>query len=166
MIAAAGRRGLRGWPAALAMILWLAGVGLASAACRDDVVELRGPWGQARFTVELAITPEEQARGLMFRESLPRGAGMLFLYDRPSRVSFWMRNTLIPLDMIFVDSAGTVTRVHHEAVPLDETPIPGGDGVLAVLEINGGLARRFGIGAGSELRHPRMPQDRAAWPCD
>lgn len=148
--------------ALIALLLWGAAAG---AACRDDLVELRGPWGQARFDVELAITPEEQARGLMFRESLPRGAGMLFLYDRPSRVSFWMRNTLISLDMIFVDDTGTVTRVHHEAIPLDETPIPGGDGVLAVLEINGGLARRFGIAEGSEMRHPRLPQDRAAWPC-
>lgn len=138
----------------------------AAAACRDDIVDLRGPWGQARFTVELAITPEEQARGLMFRESMPRGAGMLFLYDRPSTVSFWMRNTLIPLDMIFVNAAGVVARVHHEAVPLDETPIPGGDGVVAVLEINGGLARRFGIGPGTEMRHPGLPQTDAAWPCD
>ena len=147
--------------------LFLAALALAAvAACRDDVAELRGPWGQARFTVELAITPEEQARGLMFRETLPRGAGMLFLYDRPQRVAFWMRNTLIPLDMIFVDATGTVTRIHHEAVPLDETPIPGGDGVLAVLEINGGLARRFGMTEGTELRHPRMPQETAAWPCD
>lgn len=149
----------------LALVVWaMAAVG-AAAGCRDDTVDLRGPWGQVRFTVELALTPEEQARGLMFRENLPRGAGMLFLYDRPSSVSFWMRNTLISLDMIFVDATGTVTRVHHEAVPLDETPIPGGDGVLAVLEINGGLARRFGVAAGSELRHPRLPQDRAAWPC-
>ena len=150
----------------LAAALWLALAGAAAAACRDDVVELRGPWGQARFTVELAITPEEQARGLMFRETLPRGAGMLFLYDQPGRVAFWMRNTLISLDMLFFDETGTLTRLHHEAVPLDETPIPGGDAVLAVLEINGGLSRRFGITEGSELRHSRMPQDRAAWPCD
>ena len=158
------------WRGAAAPVLavWLILLTAAevAAACRDDVVDLRGPWGQARFTVELAITPDEQARGLMFRENLPRGAGMLFLYDRPSTVSFWMRNTLIPLDMIFVDAAGVVARVHHEAVPLDETPIPGGDGVLAVLEINGGLARRFGIAAGTEMRHPRLPQDAAAWPCD
>jgi hypothetical protein len=165
MRAGAGRPGLHAWTALLvALCIGLAGA--VQAACRDDVVELRGPWGQARFSVELAMTPEEQARGLMFRDSLPRGAGMLFLYDRPASVAFWMRNTLIPLDMIFVDSAGTVTRVHHEAVPLDETPIPGGPGVLAVLEINGGLSRRLGIAPGSELRHPRMPQDLAAWPCD
>ncbi len=145
-----------------ALIVWAAA---AWAECREDRVDLRGPWGQARFTVEIADTPETQARGLMFRESLPRGAGMLFLYDRAQRVSFWMRNTFIPLDMIFVDPTGTVTRIHHEAVPLDETPIDGGPGVLAVLEINGGLARRFGITPGTELRHPRLPQQDAAWPC-
>ena len=165
----------RPWPAALARglkfaaVLWLVGLWLATAAaasCREDVVDLRGPWGQARFTIEIADTPETQARGLMFRESLPRGAGMLFLYDRPQSVAFWMRNTLIPLDMVFMDATGTVTRVHHQAVPLDETPIDGGPGVLAVLEINGGLARRLGIAAGTEMRHPRLPQTDAAWPCD
>ena len=148
---------------------WLLLLGLATAAlaeCRPDRVDLRGSWGQARFSVEIADTPESQARGLMFRDSLPRGAGMLFLYDRPQRVAFWMRNTFIPLDMIFMDASGTVTRVHHEAVPLDETPIDGGPGVLAVLEINGGLARRLGIAVGSEMRHPRLPQTDAAWTCD
>ena len=158
------RRSTAGIAVVALALLWLAGA--AAAACRPDVVDLRGPWGQARFTVEIADTPATQARGLMHRESLPRGAGMLFLYDTPQRVAFWMRNTLIPLDMIFMDPSGTVTRIHHEAVPLDETPIDGGPGVLAVLEINGGLARRLGIDVGSELRHPRLPQSAAAWPCD
>ena len=139
--------------------------GAALAECRADIADLRGPWGQARFTVEIADTPETQARGLMHRESLPRAAGMLFLYDGPRRVAFWMRNTLIPLDMIFMDATGTVTRVHHEAVPLDETPIDGGPDVLAVLEINGGLARRLGIDVGTQMRHPRLPEG-AAWACD
>ena len=159
LVHAVARVVLAAW---LALVLTTA----AWAECRADRVDLRGPWGKARFTVEIADTPETQARGLMFRDSLPRGAGMIFLYDRPQRASFWMRNTYIPLDMIFVDDTGTVTRVHHEAVPLDETPIDGGAGVLAVLEINGGLARRFGIEPGTELRHPRLPQSDAAWPCD
>lgn len=90
---------------------------------------------------------------------------MLFVYDRPQRVSFWMRNTLIPLDMIFMDEAGRVTRVHENAIPLDETGIPGGDEVQYVLEINGGLASRLGIDVGSELRHPIIGDD-AAWPCE
>ena len=138
----------------------------AAAACRPDVAELRGPGGSARFTVEVADTPAARARGLMFRESLPSGAGMLFVFERPGRVAFWMRNTLIPLDMIFADPAGRVTRVHARAVPRDETPIDGGEGVQFVLEINGGLAARLGIDEGSELRHPAIDPAIAAWPCD
>lgn len=137
-----------------------------SGACRDDVVTLRGDWGQARFSVEIADTEATRARGLMFRESMPRGAGMLFIYDHPQVVAFWMRNTLIPLDMIFMEADGRVAHVHHEAVPLDETPIWGGNRIQYVLEINGGLARQFGIAPGSEMRHPRLAQDRALWPCD
>jgi uncharacterized membrane protein (UPF0127 family) len=76
-----------------------------------------------------------------------------------------MRNTLIPLDMIFVRPDGVVQHVHAEAVPLDErTRISGGDGILAVLEINGGLAGRLGIAEGTEMRHPAFGPD-AAWPC-
>ncbi|MFN3938117.1 MAG: DUF192 domain-containing protein [Gemmobacter sp.] len=139
--------------------------GPAVADCAPDRVDLRWSGGQARFTVELADTDATRARGLMFRERLPRSAGMLFLYDRPVRASFWMRNTLIPLDMIFADEAGRVTRVHVNARPHDETPIDGGPGVKAVLEINGGLAERLGIRPGAELRHPALG-DGAAWPCE
>ncbi len=138
----------------------------AQAACTAEAVELRGDWGQARFSVEIADTAESRARGLMHREDMARSAGMLFIYDHPTSPSFWMRNTLIALDMIFIDPTGRVGHVHHEAVPLDETPIPGGDNVLMVLEINGGLARALGIGVGSEMRHPRLAQDSAVWPCD
>jgi uncharacterized protein len=140
--------------------------GPAAAACSESVVDLRGPFGQARFTVEVADDGEERARGLMFRESMPSSAGMLFLYPAPQRASFWMKNTLIPLDMIFADGAGRVTRVHSNAVPQDTTPIDGGEGVVAVLEINGGLAERMGIAPGAELRHPGLAQDGAAWPCE
>jgi uncharacterized membrane protein (UPF0127 family) len=129
-------------------------------------VDIRGDWGSARFRVELAITPQEQARGLMFREELGRMQGMLFVYDRQQPLAFWMRNTLIPLDMIFVDETGTVINVHAEAVPLDETPIRSEAPGLAVLEINGGMADTLGIGPGDVLRSPAMPQDRAAWACD
>ena len=90
---------------------------------------------------------------------------MLFIYEEPQLLAFWMRNTLIPLDMIFVDRFGEVQKVHSNAVPLDETPIDGGRDVLAVLEINGGLAARLGIEPGTELRHPAFDQAEAAWPC-
>ncbi|HEX9859529.1 MAG TPA: DUF192 domain-containing protein [Paracoccaceae bacterium] len=138
---------------------------VAGAACRDDSVELRGPAGVARFTVELADTPDERARGLMFRESMAAAAGMLFVYERPQSASFWMKNTLIPLDMIFADVTGTVTRVHSNARPQDETAIDGGNGVAVVLEINGGLAGRLGIAPGAQLRHPALDQATAVWPC-
>jgi len=137
----------------------------AAAACRATVVDLRGNWGAARFGVDVADDAGERAQGLMNVPQMPASRGMLFVYERPQAASFWMRNTLIPLDMIFMDPTGTVTRVHDNAVPLDETPIPGGDNVLLVLEINGGLASRLGISPGSQLRHPQVPQSGAAWPC-
>jgi len=129
-------------------------------------VDIRGEVGPARFAVELAITPQEQAKGLMFRESLPRMGGMLFVYAQERDVSFWMRNTVIPLDMLFIDVEGRVLRVHDNAIPLDETPIRAGGPTIAVLEINGGLAETLGIEAGAEVRSPVLPQENAAWPCD
>ena len=137
----------------------------AQAACAEGHVDLRGDWGQARFSVEIADTDATRAQGLMHRDTLPRSAGMLFVYDAPTSPAFWMKNTLIPLDMLFVDPSGVVRHIHHEAIPHDTTPIPGGGNVLMVLEINGGLSRRLGIAEGSEMRHPRLAQEQAAWPC-
>ena len=99
------------------------------------------------------------------RESMAMSAGMLFVYPEPQAVGFWMKNTLIPLDMIFMDETGTVKKVHHEAQPLDESPIFGGQDILAVLEINGGLARKIGISEGWTMRHAAIDQSKAAWPC-
>jgi hypothetical protein len=138
--------------------------GAASAECRDDALAVRGAFGTAQFTVEIADDSEERARGLMFVEDLPASAGMLFVYDRPGPQSFWMKNTLIPLDMLFIRPDGVVQHVHDNAVPGDLTPITGGDGVLAVLEINGGLTGQLGIEAGAEIRHPAFGPE-AAWPC-
>lgn len=139
----------------------------ADTACRDDRVDLRGPWGQTAFTVEVVDTDETRAQGLMHRESMPRFSGMLFAFDPPpGRAVFWMENTLIPLDMLFLDEAGRVTHIHHDARPLDRTPIHGGEAVMYVLEINGGMARRLGIAVGSDLRHPRIDPALAVWPCE
>ncbi|SEP12742.1 hypothetical protein SAMN04490248_12729 [Salinihabitans flavidus] len=147
--------------------LVLAGLsGAASAACAPDEIWVRGDWGQARFRVEVADDAQTRARGLMERAHLPSSAGMLFIYERPQRVAFWMKNTLIPLDMIFADARGVVQRVHDTATPGDETPIEGGAAVQYVLEINGGLAGSLGIAPGSELRHPGIEASDAAWPCE
>lgn len=157
----------RGRVAALvgAMVLWSGAGHAQDSDCAVDTVYLKGDWGLARFTVEIADDAAEQAQGLMHRESLPLGAGMYFVYDRPRTASFWMRNTLIPLDMLFIDASGVVQYIHHEAVPMDETPIRGGDEILTVLEINGGLAERLGITEGSVVRHPAHATHMPAWPC-
>ena len=149
---------------ALALFLLLPLPALA-AECSEDQVFLRGDWGEARFSIELADDDAERARGLMHRESLPMSSGMLFVYPKPRFAGFWMKNTLISLDMLFLDATGTVTHIHHEAIPHDETPIIGGNNILAVLEINGGLARQMGIKVGSQMRHPAFEKAKAGWPC-
>lgn len=135
----------------------------AIGACRADTLYMRGDFGKARFSVDVARTAEERAQGLMNVESMPASKGMLFVYPAPQPVAFWMKNTLIPLDMIFADSRGVVVKVHDSAIPGDLTSIPGGDDVQFVLEINGGLARMMGIDEGAQMRHPAIR--RAAWRC-
>ena len=158
-----GRRAL--FRQVLTALALAAGAAQADAACRDSLVSLRGDWGETSFSVEIADDPQERAQGLMFREALDPAAGMLFIFERPHEARFWMKNTLIPLDMIFLDPTGTVRHVHSRAVPGDLTPISGGEGILKVLEINGGLAESLGIAPGSEMRHPSIDPARAAWPC-
>jgi uncharacterized protein len=149
--------------AALVLSLWS---GAALAECAPGTVELRTATGTVmRFSVEVADEPSERATGLMNRERMATSAGMLFVYEAPQHAFFWMKNTLIPLDMIFADGAGRVTRVHGMAVPHDETSIDGGEGVRYVLEINGGLAERIGLGEGAVMRSAALDQTAAAWSC-
>ena len=138
----------------------------AEAACAVSRLDVRLADGRESFAVEVADEPDERSQGLMFRTEMSAASGMLFVYDSPRRVQFWMKNTLLPLDMVFADSTGTVTRVHEGAVPGDLTAIDGGKGVQFVLEINAGLATKLGIAPGSVLRHPAIPVETAAWPCD
>ena len=159
-------RGLTAVSAFAVCALLAVSAGQAQAACAPETLDLRGPAGVARFHVEIADTGAERNRGLMFRETLPSAAGMLFVYDTPQDVSFWMKNTLISLDMIFADATGTVRRVHEAAVPGDLTPIPGGADIQYVLEINAGMAKRLGIAEGAQMRHPAIAAEKAAWPCD
>ena len=124
-----------------AVILTLAAQA-ANAFCAPDTVELRTTHGTVmRFSVELADDPAERELGLMNRDKMATSAGMLFAYPAPQHVYFWMKNTLIPLDLVFADAAGHVAHVHQNAKPLDETPIDGGPDVTYVLEING---KRYG----------------------
>jgi uncharacterized protein len=157
--------GLRPVPLGLALAL-CAVADAAQADCTPGTVELRGSAGHVvRFSVEIADDEAERALGLMNRDSLATSAGMLFIYEAPHHAFFWMKNTLIPLDMIFADATGRVTQVHERAVPLDETGIDGGPGVTFVLEINGGLAGPLGIAPGAVLRAAQIDQRDAAWSC-
>jgi uncharacterized protein len=149
----------------LTLAILLPGAAWADAACAPGRVDIRWQDGRENFVVEVADDAAERAQGLMFREAMPLSDGMLFVYDSPRRPSFWMKNTLIPLDMVFADATGTVTRVHANAVPGDLSPVDGGNGVMFVLEINGGLAEKLGIAPGAVLRHPSIPAAIAAWPC-
>ena len=110
--------------------------------------------GAHKFTVEVAATAEQQERGLMFRKEIAPDRGMIFPYDPPQDVSFWMKNTLIPLDMLFIRADGTIARI-ATAKPLDETPVPAGEPVAAVLELRGGRAAELGIREGDRVDWPR-----------
>ena len=106
--------------------------------------------GTHRFTVDVAETFEQQERGLMFVKSLPPDHGMIFLYDPPQPVSFWMHNTLIPLDIIYIRADGTISSI-NAAKPLDDTPLPSGEPIAVVLEIAGGRAAELGIAPGDKV---------------
>ena len=110
--------------------------------------------GTHQFTVQVAATEEQQERGLMFYRSLAPNRGMIFPYDPPENIAFWMKNTLIPLDMVFIRADGTIARI-VTAKALDETPVPAGEPVAAVLEIRGGRAAELGIKAGDKVEWGR-----------
>jgi uncharacterized protein len=115
---------------------------------------MTGEGRQSSFTVELATTPAEREKGLMFRTSMAPDAGMLFDFKEPQMVAFWMKNTLIPLDMLFIDKTGRIVRIVERAVPESLTPISSGEPVRAVLEVNSGTASRLEIQPGDVVIHP------------
>jgi uncharacterized membrane protein (UPF0127 family) len=107
--------------------------------------------GTHRFTVEVAETPEQQAQGLMNRQSLAPDRGMIFPRNPPGDASFWMKNTLIPLDIIFIRADGTIARIAENTVPLSLDPVPSLEPVVAVLEIPGGRSAELGVKAGDKV---------------
>ncbi len=150
----------------------LAGCALAApetALCQPDMALF--PEADVAIRVVIADDPAERAQGLMNREELAAKTGMLFIYETPRPASFWMKNTLIPLDMVFMDAQGTIRHIHPSAVPLDLTPVPGnlpGDpdpNRLMVLEIGGGEAARLGLREGMGMAFAGLDQSRAAQPC-
>ncbi len=145
---------------AIAKPAGLAAAGLVMAllaACSSDAtLVLRTAKGDFPFTVEIADTDATRARGLMFRTELAPDAGMLFDYHREQLTAFWMQNTLIPLDMIFISADGVVKTIHINARPMDTTSIPSEVPVRFVLEMPGGRSEEIGLAVGDRVEHTRM----------
>lgn len=112
--------------------------------------------GDYAFAVEIADDNDERAQGLMFRDKLAANSGMLFDFQTERPVAFWMKNTFIPLDMIFVSADGIVKNVHANAFPQDPTSIPSDGPVRFVLEIPAGRSKEIGLKAGDRMDHPRI----------
>jgi hypothetical protein len=127
-----------------------------SAQAQDNELTLRTATGEYRFNVEVVDTPESRAQGLMFRTELADDAGMLFDFKEEREVSFWMQNTLIPLDMIFVGTDGIIDTIHVNARPQDPTSIPSEVPVQFVLEIPGGRSVEIGLKPGDVMVHERV----------
>ncbi|WP_417516414.1 DUF192 domain-containing protein [Minwuia sp.] len=145
---------LRTW---LSLLFLLLPFGLSAGELGPLTIETDG--GDRTFRVELVDTPRTRAQGLMHRESMPQDEGMLFDFGETRQVSFWMKNTLIPLDMLFIDQAGVIVHIHHQAIPHDRTAIRSGVPIRAVLEINGGLSKMLGIRTGDRVRHDMFGAD-------
>jgi len=119
----------------------------------SEALSVSSAGGVHDFAVEVVDTKESMARGLMHREHLDQGAGMLFDFKRVRHINFWMKNTLIPLDIIFIRADGTIANIAENTTPLSEESIPAAEPVLGVLEINGGLSAKLGIKAGDRVHH-------------
>ena len=123
---------------------------------------IKSATGTHAFTVELAKTPAEQEKGLMFRTDIPKDVGMLFAPypadgGAPRDANFWMKNTPSSLDILFIRADGTIARIAENTVPFSESPVPSGEPVAAVLELNGGRASELGIGEGDTVIWPGGP---------
>lgn len=140
---------------ALVVLVCFVGAGFAPARATDlHTLEIVSGSGVHVFSVELAQTDEERAKGLMFRRELPEGQGMLFDFGRDENVSMWMKNTYVPLDMIFIAANGRIVRIAENTQPMSTRIIPSGGPVRAVLEVIGGTAKKHGIAPGDRVAHP------------
>jgi len=153
----AGRRSLlrvSGVPATVIFLAIAVTAAEAPPALDESALIIEASGGRFGFQVELAKTPSERARGLMFRESLADDHGMLFDFGRPQPVAMWMRNTLIPLDILFIRSDGRISRIARDAQPLSDRVLESGEPVRAVLELRGGLTAERDIEPGDRIIHP------------
>jgi uncharacterized membrane protein (UPF0127 family) len=143
---------VRLWAALLVLVAIAAGAPSRSEGL--EALQIVTAAGSHDFQVENARDEASRARGLMDRRFMPADHGMLFEFDREAPEAFWMKDTYIPLDMIFISRAGVVTNIAANAEPLSERAIPSGPPCMAVLELNGGAAARIGLKVGDKVRHP------------
>ncbi|MCE7028429.1 DUF192 domain-containing protein [Jiella avicenniae] len=144
---------------AAAIVAVLAAGYLAFAAGDLSKAVLHTKGGERKIMVELALTPEQREVGLMNRSQMPQDQGMLFRFDETRNVAMWMKNTLIPLDMLFMDESGEIVTIKTNAQPLSLAIIPSGQPVRYVLELNGGAAARYGVSIGDRLEHDAIPPE-------
>jgi uncharacterized protein len=150
-------RGLLPYLQALVMgALFCAGAAAAPASVSFEESELTvdAADGEFEFQVEMAVSPEQRSQGLMFRESLDEDRGMLFDFGTPQRASMWMRNTYVPLDMLFIDADGRITQIAENTQPLSDAVVASREPVRAVLELLGGVSAKLGIKPGDRVIHP------------
>jgi uncharacterized membrane protein (UPF0127 family) len=134
------------------LLAWLA-LSLAVRAVDPHTLEIASKSGVHIFSVEIADTDAAREKGLMYRKSLPEGSGMLFDFHQEQDVGFWMQNTYIPLDMLFIRADGRILRIAENTEPLSTRVIRSGGPVRAVLEVIGGTARKLGIAPGDRVAH-------------
>jgi hypothetical protein len=141
---------------ALTFVVVLFGLLFAAAApaAEQQSLEIASKSGVHPFSVEVVSTEADREKGLMYRKSLPEGQGMLFDFQREQEVSFWMQNTYIPLDMLFIKADGRIATIVENAEPLSTKLIPSRVPVKGVLEVIGGTARKLGIAVGDHVAHP------------
>ena len=144
----------RRWAALLVLVFPFSLSAFAAGAQTLDKLEIITASGIHEFSVELASNDAEREKGLMYRRFMPPDRGMLFDFKREEPVMFWMKNTYIPLDMIFISRAGVVTNIAANAEPLSERLIPSGGPCYGVLELNGGAAASISVRPGDKVRHP------------
>jgi uncharacterized membrane protein (UPF0127 family) len=143
----------RAAPFFVVLALLIAGLVHPAQGMRRDTLKLVTSRGVKQISVEVTETPQEKATGLMFRTSLADDAGMLFFYETPQEITMWMRNTYIPLDMVFIRADGRVHRIEARTEPLSEAIIASHGNVTACLELAGGAAERLGLEPGDRVEY-------------
>src|ERR1700736_4574186 len=147
-------RSIRGWLTAVVVVASLAFANGAARAASFQPLEIVTKSGVQVFSVEMATTEQEKEKGLMYRKELPDGKGMLFDFSPEQQVSMWMKNTYIPLDMIFIRADARILGIAENTEPLSTKIIPSGGPAKGVLEVIAGTAKKYGIAPGDRVAHP------------